>query len=269
MLASPLDKVRDPAGDLPDSAPMTPDDLLELFERTAEAVRVAVTRIPHEDLRARTDRPGQYGLDLVADAAALEVLARAPVAVMSEESALTGRSGAPITVVLDPVDGSTNCSRGLPYWAISLCATDSDGAYVGLVANQATASTTTAVRGGGVWRDGRQVRASSVRRLDEAVIAISSLPPRVLPWRQFRAMGSAALALCDVAAGAFDGYVDAGRYHAPWDYLAGVLACREAGAQVRDAGRMPLDVIEFNARRQLIAGATDDLFRALLISAGV
>ena len=42
MLASPLDKVRDPAGDLPDSAPMTPDDLLELFERTAEAVRVAV-----------------------------------------------------------------------------------------------------------------------------------------------------------------------------------------------------------------------------------
>lgn len=248
---------------------MTPDDLLELFERTAEAVRVAVARIPHEELRARTDRPGQYALDLVADAAALDVLTRAPVAVMSEESALTGPAAASITVVLDPVDGSTNCSRGLPYWATSLCAVDRDGAVAALVVNQITGSTTTAMRGKGAWRDGRPIRASSVRRLDEAVIAISSLPPRVLPWRQFRAMGSAALALCDVAAGAFDGYVDAGRYHAPWDYLGGVLACREAGAQVQDGGRMPLEVIEFNARRQLIAGGTDDLFRALLSSAGV
>jgi fructose-1,6-bisphosphatase/inositol monophosphatase family enzyme len=220
-------------------------------------------------LRARTDRPGQYALDLVADAAALEVLTRAPVAVMSEESALTGRSDAPITVVLDPVDGSTNCSRGLPYWATSLCAIDRDGASVGLVVNQATGSSTSSVRGKGAWRDGRSIQASSVKRLDEAVIAISSLPPRVLPWRQFRAMGSAALALCDVAAGGFDGYVDAGRYHAPWDYLAGVLACKEAGAQVQDAGRMPLEVVEFNARRQLIAGSTDELFKALLNSAGV
>jgi fructose-1,6-bisphosphatase/inositol monophosphatase family enzyme len=248
---------------------MTSDDLLELFERTAEAVRVAVARIPHEQLRARTDRPGQYALDLVADAAALEVLTRAPIAIMSEESALTGPSNSPITVVLDPVDGSTNCSRGIPYWATSLCAVDRDGASVGLVVNQATGSSTTAVRGKGAWRDGRPIHASSVRKLDEAVIAISSLPPRVLPWRQFRAMGSAALALCDVASGGFDGYVDAGRYHAPWDYLGGLIACKEAGAQVQDAGRMPLEVIEFTARRQLIAGSTDDLFRALLSSAGV
>jgi myo-inositol-1(or 4)-monophosphatase len=246
---------------------MTPDDLLELFERTAEAVRVAVGRIPLDDLRTKTDRPGQYALDLVADEAALSVLTRAPVAVLSEESAHTGN--APITVVLDPVDGSTNCSRGLPYWATSLCALDRDGPLAGLVVNQATGSSTTSVRGKGAWRDGRPIRASSVRRIDEAVIAISSLPPRVLPWRQFRAMGSAALALCDVAAGGFDGYVDAGRYHAPWDYLAGVLACREAGAQVVDASRMPLDVVDFNARRQLIAGATDELMRALLASAGM
>ncbi len=247
---------------------MTPDDLLDLFERTAEAVRLAVGRIPPDELRARTDRPGQYALDLVADAAALEVLTKAPVAVMSEESALTGRHDAGITVVLDPVDGSTNCSRGLPYWATSLCAMDREGASAGLVVNQATGCAITSVRGKGAWRDGRPIHASSVRRLEDAVIAISSLPPRVLPWRQFRAMGSAALALCDVATGAFDGYVDAGRYHAPWDYLAGVLACREAGAQVQDAHRMPLDVFEFDARRQLVAGSTDDLFRALLNSAG-
>jgi myo-inositol-1(or 4)-monophosphatase len=247
---------------------MRPDDLLELFERTAKAVRAAVLGIPLETLRDRTEKPGQYALDLVADAAALELPHRAPVAVMSEESALTGAPSAPITVVLDPVDGSTNCSRGLPYWAISLCAMDREGPLAALVANQATGSTTTAVRGQGTWRDGRRVTASTTRRVDEAVISISSLPPRVLPWRQFRAMGSCALALCDVASGAFDGYVDAGRYHAPWDYLAGVLACREAGARVQDAGQLPLEVTEHNVRRQLIAGSTNELFIALLNAVG-
>lgn len=247
---------------------MTPDDLLELFERTAKAVRTAVHDIPQHELRDRTDKPGQYALDLVADAAALDLLHRAPVAVMSEESARTGSPSSPITVVLDPVDGSTNCSRGLPYWAISLCAMDHEGPLVALVANQATGSTTTAIRGRGAWRDGRKLSASTTRRVDEAVISISSLPPRVLPWRQFRAMGSCALSLCDVASGAFDGYVDAGRYHAPWDYLGGVLACREAGARVQDAGQLPLEVTEHNVRRQLIAGCTNELFNALFNAVG-
>ena len=38
------------------------------------------------------------------------------------------RAGATVTVVLDPVDGSTNCSRGIAYWAMSICALDADGA---------------------------------------------------------------------------------------------------------------------------------------------
>ena len=41
------------------------------------------------------------------------------------------RAGASVTVVLDPVDGSTNCSRGISYWAISICALDADGPLAG------------------------------------------------------------------------------------------------------------------------------------------
>ena len=59
-------------------------------------------------------------------------------------------------------------------------------------------------------------------------------PPKKQTWQQFRALGCASLALCDVAAGGLDGYVDAGPWHAPWDYLGGYLACIEAGAVVRD-----------------------------------
>ena len=62
-----------------------------------------------------------------------------------------------------------------------------------------------------------------------------------LPWKQFRALGSAALSLCDVAAGRVDGYLDAGADgHAPWDYLGGLLVCREAGAVVARRPGRPL-----------------------------
>ena len=65
------------------------------------------------------------------------------------------RAGATVTVVLDPVDGSTNCSRGISYWAISICALDADGALAALVVNQATRRAHDgAVRGRGAYRDG-------------------------------------------------------------------------------------------------------------------
>ena len=113
------------------------------------------------ELRRRTDRDGQYALDLVADAEACRVLQRAPVRIVSEESGVHERAGAAITVVLDPVDGSTNCSRDIPYWATSICALDRDGALAGLVVNQATGVRVTAVRGGGAFRDGVRLRASA------------------------------------------------------------------------------------------------------------
>ena len=53
---------------------MTPDDLMELFLTTADSVAVAVAGIDRDTMRDRTERPGQYALDLVADAAACAVL---------------------------------------------------------------------------------------------------------------------------------------------------------------------------------------------------
>jgi myo-inositol-1(or 4)-monophosphatase len=81
------------------------DDLLDLLVATAAAIEGAVRGVTGHDRRGRTERAGQYALDLVADAAALGVLGRAPVAVLSEESGWSGPSGAELTVVIDPVDG--------------------------------------------------------------------------------------------------------------------------------------------------------------------
>jgi len=240
--------------------------LLELFADTADAVVKAVDAVGLDDRRRRTDRPGQYAIDVVADDAACAVLDRANVRIVSEESGVHERDGAAVTVVLDPVDGSTNFSRGIPYWATSICALDADGPLAGLVVNQATGVATTAVRGGGAFRGGTRLQASGVNRVEDSMVYLTGAPLRILPWKQFRVLGSAGLGLCEVASGALDGFLDAAGYHAPWDYLAGYLACIEAGAVVSDAAGRELVTDAIDVRRQLVAAATAELAGLLIRS---
>jgi fructose-1,6-bisphosphatase/inositol monophosphatase family enzyme len=238
--------------------------MLGLFAVAADASAAALADLQGADRRARTDRPGQYALDLVADGAIVPMLADAGLGVLSEESGRSGPATAPITVVVDPVDGSTNCARSIPYWSISLCALDDDGPLCALVVNQATRVRFSAIRGQGAWSGGRRLAASGVTRVEDSVVALAGLPARRLPWKQFRALGSAALSLCDVAAGHVDGYVDAlSDLHAPWDYLGGALICQEAGASVVDAQDRPLTTADPDDRRTLLAAATPELAEQL------
>ena len=105
--------------------PMDDRILLEVLDETASAIRAALGNL--DDWGLAGTRDGQYHSDLAADAAALAVLERAGVGVLSEESG-RHRPDAAITVVLDPLDGSTNASHGIPWYATSLCAVDADGA---------------------------------------------------------------------------------------------------------------------------------------------
>src|ERR1700733_9869575 len=99
------------------------DDLLVVLNAAADAVINALAG--QQDWGLTGQGNSQYRHDVVADAAALAVLGGAGLGVFSEESGLhnPGRS---VVVALDPVDGSTNASRGLPWWAVSLCAVDAD-----------------------------------------------------------------------------------------------------------------------------------------------
>jgi fructose-1,6-bisphosphatase/inositol monophosphatase family enzyme len=242
---------------------MQPDSILELFADTANAVRDAISAIASASMRDRTPRRGQYALDLVADAAACTVLERAPVRIVSEESGVHERDGATITVVVDPVDGSTNCARGIAYWATSMCAIDADGPLAALVVNQPAGAHTAAVRGKGATRDGEPLRASTVTRVEDAVVGLGGLPRTYLGWKQSRALGCCSLLLCEIAAGGLDGYLDPGPYHAPWDYLGALLACTEAGALVQDARGDELVTVDIAARRQIIAAGTPELLGVL------
>ncbi|MEO5900566.1 MAG: inositol monophosphatase [Ilumatobacteraceae bacterium] len=236
-------------------------DGMALFHDVADAVALALRSV--RDRGPSGLRDGQYALDLVADKAALDVLHRAGVGVLSEESGLELVVGRP-TVVIDPVDGSTNCSRGVPWYATSLCLVDEDGPALALVVNQASGERWSAVRGGGAWCDGRALTPSGRTVLSEAIIGISAPAPPMPGWAQFRALGASALDLCLVAGGVLDGFVDCGLdQHGAWDYLGAMLICQEAGAVVSDAAGRDLVVLEHATRRTPVAGATVEMHAAL------
>jgi fructose-1,6-bisphosphatase/inositol monophosphatase family enzyme len=200
----------------------------------------------------------------VADAAGLAVLEEAGVGVLSEESG-TRELGRDVVVVIDPVDGSTNASRGIPWFATSLCAVDADGARAALVVDQASGVRYEAVRGGGARKDGVPVRPSACEQMGEAIVAFSGYPPRHFGWLQFRCLGAAALDLCAVADGTLDGFgVVGGSMLGSWDYLGGMLVCTEAGAVVAEASGQDLITLSHSERRAPFAAATPALLTEFL-----
>ena len=236
-------------------------DRLGLLHDVADAVATAMAGVT--DFGPSGVRQGQYALDVVANDAALAVLRSAGLGVLSEESEFEAGSTGEV-VVIDPIDGSTNASRGVRYFATAMCVVDADGPSVALVANQATGERYWAVRGGGAFRDGVRLQPSTCSDVSEAIVGLNALPPRPLGYRQCRVLGAVALDLCLVAAGVLDGYVDCvDEAHGVWDYLASVLICREAGVAVADLHGRELAVLDHAARRTPIAAATPQLFSEL------
>jgi fructose-1,6-bisphosphatase/inositol monophosphatase family enzyme len=239
---------------------VTDEELLAVVHEAVDAVVASFGG--HDDWGLSGGRDGQYASDLVADSAALSVLQNAGLAVLSEES---GRwSEAELVAVLDPLDGSTNASRPLPWFATSICVVDGDRPRVAVVHDHASGVRWDAIAGGGARVDGAALPHRAPVPLDEAIVAINALPSRNPGWGQFRCFGAAALDLCAVADGRFDAYVDFDvDALGPWDYLGGMLVCQEAGVEVADAFDRPLVTLNHAARRTPVAG-TGEAFIALL-----
>jgi fructose-1,6-bisphosphatase/inositol monophosphatase family enzyme len=241
---------------------VTDSGLLDVLREAAVAVRSALDSL--DDWGLAGTRPGQYRSDLAADEVAVAVLEKAGLGILSEETGLH-HPERDVVVALDPVDGSTNASRHLPWFATSLCAVDAHGARAAYVVNQATGESFEAVRGGGARSGTRTLSGSACRSLGAAVVGLSGWPPRHGGWKQMRALGAAALDLCAVGAGRLDAYVDFSRNaHGPWDYLGGMLVCQEAGVSVADAFGRDLLSLGHSDRRTPIAAATPELLAELV-----
>ena len=226
--------------------------LLEVLDEAVRAVRGALDVL--EDWGPSGGKPGQYRLDLAADGAALPVLHGAGLTVLSEESGMTGDGGSGLLAVIDPIDGSTNAFRGVPFYSTSICVLDDEGPRVGVVTNQATGLRYAAVRGDGAQKDGRAITPSGCEDLEAAIVGISGFPGTHPGWAQYRALGAASLECCAVADGVLDAYlVVGGSTLYSWDYLAGLLVCREVGAAEGEREGRDLIVRDASSRRPIVA----------------
>ncbi len=198
--------------------------------------------------------------DLVTDAdfktqeAVIQILSRGlpGVQIIGEEKENEEASGEVIYV--DPLDGTLNFFHGQRQFAVSIGYWVDRMPAAGVVFNPVDDDLFTAALGQGAFRNGGPIRVSSYRRLSESVLATgwpyekNDLPQvlksleRLLPVSQeVRVWGTAALAMCYLAAGALEGYWEWGLY--PWDIAAGVVIAREAGCRITsiDGGPFELD----------------------------
>lgn len=170
-------------------------------------------------------------------------------ALLGEEGGECGRAGSPWRWVVDPLDGTTNYSQGLPVFTVSIALQHNGKTVVGVVYAPYLDELFTAVKGGGAYLSEhghapREIRISTKTDLHTAVLAtgfpydkevnednnldnLSRILPRI---RGLRRMGSAAYDLACVAAGLIDGFWELALHE--WDVCAGELIVTEAGGVV-------------------------------------
>ena len=146
---------------------------------------------------------------------------------------------------VDPLDGTTNFAHGFPVFCVSIAMAVKDDVQIGVVYDPNREELFTAHKGQGAYLNQRAIHVSRTRQLSESLLA-TGFPsrkrhenPNILYYHRFtlvshgmRRAGSAAIDLCYVACGRFDGFWEFNLH--PWDTGAGTLMVREAGGTVTD-----------------------------------
>ncbi len=215
------------------------------WAREAGAVHLRYFRGNELDIRAKLN---DSDVVTAADKAAEKVLinhirdAYPDHSILSEESGAEEHSGE-FRWVIDPLDGTTNFSQGLPLFSVSAGIEHRGTTVAGVVFAPYLNEMFHAVKGEGAFLNGKRITVSGKDRLDQSVVAtgfpVDKLEnpdnnidnvARVMPLvRGLRRLGSAAIDLCYVAAGFLDGYWELNLHE--WDASAGLLIVDEAGGR--------------------------------------
>ncbi|MCP3895754.1 MAG: inositol monophosphatase [Bacteroides sp.] len=169
-----------------------------------------------------------------------------PEAGFIAEEGSAGYNNEPYCWVIDPLDGTTNYIHDEAPYCVSIALRNHDELLLGVVYEICRDECFYAWKGGKAFLNGEEIRVSSVSELKDAFL-ITELPYNHVQYKRMaehlihelygqvggiRMNGSAASALCYVAAGRFDGWLEA--FIGKWDYAAGALIVQEAGGRVTD-----------------------------------
>lgn len=173
--------------------------------------------------------------------------------IVAEESGILDGDGSERWII-DPLDGTTNYAHNLGIYSISIAFALGDDMMVGIVFNPATGELFTALRGQGARLNNQPINVSPTATVSDSLL-VTGFPynkrvfadtlihrfARCLSNAQgVRRLGSAALDLCFVACGRFDGFWEENLK--PWDTAAGLLIAQEAGGEVTDFQGLPYHI---------------------------
>ena len=163
--------------------------------------------------------------------------------------------------IIDPIDGTTNFTHGMPPYAVSIGLEDSGTLVAGVVLEVGRWELFTATKGGGVKVNGAPVSVSDATSVSDSLVVtgfpyrhfehlddfLSLLGGMLQAARGVRRTGAASVDLAYVAAGRFDAFFETGLM--PWDLAAGTLLINEAGGMVTNYSNEPDRIFD----RQVLA----------------
>jgi myo-inositol-1(or 4)-monophosphatase len=174
---------------------------------------------------------------------------------LAEEKDSRLPAAGPVRWIIDPIDGTSNYSRGIPIFCVSVAVACEEQVVAGVIYDPMREELFRAVRGQGAQLNSQLITVSQVTELSEAVVGIDwgrrnevrrrsmqtleKLAPLV---RNARSVGSSALALAWVASGRFDAYLN--HSLSAWDIAAGALLIQEAGGLVSNTLNQPFGLVE-------------------------
>jgi len=228
-----------------------PDRLLRTALECARAAGELLRRLTREGFRV-SSKSAKHDLVTTADLESEKLIvdgirAAHPGHDIEAEEGKYPKTGSPVCWHVDPVDGTANFAKGVPFFCVSVAAVLDGEPVAAVVHDPSRGETFWATAGGGAFLDGERIHVSAARRIDEAMLSTGFHYDRgermaenvdsILRFyrdgaMEIRRLGSTALEMAYVAAGRLDGYWE--DQQRSWDIAAGILLVREAGGRATD-----------------------------------
>lgn len=258
--------------------------LLQCKENVAAHVRplLKTLKAPQPDLGIGAGGDQTKLVDLAAEKAIIEVFLQHSLSftLISEESGIKqyGDQAKECYVTIDPIDGTTNFVRGLPFYCSSIAISDKpllSAVHTAMVADLVHGSTYTAAQGKGAYCNGEKISTSSVALLSESVVGLdlniykvkdfaTKLSELMQNTKHIRHFGANALEICFVAEGLTDAFVDTRGKLRTTDAAAAFLILKEAGGIVTAPDGQTFDLkLDPTQRLSFVASGNEKIHKAI------
>ncbi|MFW6110985.1 MAG: inositol monophosphatase family protein [Thermoproteota archaeon] len=266
-------------------------DWLDILVRCRDEIQDRITPLLREGEHDQPDLGVGAGgdqireVDLVAEDAIVETLEGEGISctLVSEEAGVKKFGSTPddCFVTVDPVDGTTNLMRGIPFYGTSIAVSRNpviDDVHTALVADLVHDITYTARKGEGAYRDEQRIAPSQTGSLENAVIGVdlntyqvqeiaAQLTELIRKTKHIRHLGANALEICHVADGTTDAFVDMRGKLRTTDMAAAWLILKEAGGIITGMQGRSLEVNLSPQQKVAFIAAANQKIYALMLKA--